>query len=224
MPYHGMYAPATYNELEYPDTMYYFRSLNYGVFEQAPKSMYLSAIYFPADEYEFSAYVKVMIKGKEHRVYAEPVRFTVKKPEGNELLARQTYLELIPIIVNDYPNNKLIVEKVDNFLQRFDNSVFIDQVLRITKYTYFSYLNKSVDEILDFQYQQITKHPNFASNYERLTSIMSCYEQKKDSEGFLNMVNNLESDIRNNEIFNKVIFHIKRDFQRRLKENMFQYE
>ena len=221
MPYSGLYYDAMSHSKEYPDTLYDFEPSYFGIFENVPKSMYLPAFYLPADEYEFLAYVNVSIKGKIYKVEAEPFKFTVYKPEGSEINARQEYLEIIPLVIDDAPDSKLISDKFESFINKYPNSVYVDQVLRKTKYNYFTYKFKSVDEVIEFQLRQISRYPFFASNYERIGSIMGYYEIKKDSIGFLNLIDNLEENNKNVEILNKVLFYIKRNFDRELKQNKF---
>lgn len=133
-------------QIEYPDTIDYFNSMNIGTFENLPNSAhpFRWAIYLPADEYEFSAYVIVSMNGKKYVVKSQPVKFTVLKPEGNEILARQAYLEILSLIRNSSFDLYTISVKVDNFRALFENSIYLDQVLRFSDPPYFEYNKKTI--------------------------------------------------------------------------------
>ena len=210
------------NVKEYPDTMRYFGKLNIGIWEDVPNSMNtISIFYLPADEYEFSAYAKVVINGKTYKVKSEPVRFTVLKPEGEEALARQAYLEILSIRLSPEIDDELIANKADIFIKKYPNSIYIDQVLRKSKMPYFIHYKKTIDERIAFYKEIIDKYPNFASNYERLTGIMTFFEKKKDLDGYKNFVNELKSKHKDNSILNKVLYYHNIDFERELRNNEF---
>ncbi len=67
----------------------------------------------------------------------------------------------------------------------------------------------------------IDKYPNFASNYERLTGIMTSFEKKKDVDGYKNFINELKSKHKDNSILNKVLYYHNIDFERELRNNEF---
>ncbi len=263
--YHGPQYSCGFPSYDYPDTMCSFEVLDFGDYElQKPREIYQVGHYFPADEYEITAYRNVMIKGKQYKVEAKPVKFVVHKPEGKDLLARKEYLEMIPImwkdsiywkdtiayndliaykeglekrpmleqdtnaynyyirlkehlemvskLWNDTTDYKLLLqEKIDSFFVKYENSVYIDKVL----YS-IGAPRKSISAI-EFYYNLILKHPEFAGNHHRLWYIMSYYSDKKDIGGYLNMIDDLESRFKDNEIFMKVLFYHKRDYQRELK-------
>lgn len=221
MPYTGGCYHSIGKQKEYSDTIYDFDILNFGTFENAPSAIYYIESYLPADEYEFSASVKVSINEKIFNVEAEPYRFSVYKPEGEENLARQSYFNFIPMVFRDSPNLKEIADSFESFMKKFPNSVYIDRVLRLTEMLYFTYTNKTIDEKIEFQLNIINKYPFFSSNYERLRSIVAYCEIKKDANGFLDMINNLESKYQNDNILKKVIFHIRRAYVRELQKNKF---
>ncbi len=215
------YCAVFGNEKEYPDTMRYFSTLNFGIFEDVPNSMNtISIFYLPADEYEFSAYAKVVINGKTYKVKAEPVKFTVLKPEGEEALARQAYLEIISLRINSN-DFKSIADKADIFIKQYPNSIYIDQILRISEPPYFMYYKKTIDERIAFYKEMIDKYPDFASNYERLTGIMTSFEKKKDVGGYRNFISELKSKHKDNSILNKVLYYHNIDFERELRNNEF---
>ena len=210
------------NTKEYPDTMRYFSTLNIGIWEDVPNSRNTFTIfYLPADEYEFSAYAKVAINGKTYKVKAEPVKFTVLKPEGEEALARQAYLEILSLRLSPEIDDELIANKADIFIKQYPNSIYIDQVLRISRIPYFIYYKKTIDERIAFYKEIIDKYPNFASNYERLTGIMTSFEKKKDVDGYKNFINELKSKHKDNSILNKVLYYHNIDFERELRNNEF---
>ena len=210
------------NSKEYPDTMRYFSTLNIGLWEDVPNSRNtISIFYFPADEYEFSAYVSVVINGKTYKIKSEPVKFTVLKPEGDEALARQAYLEIISLTINSRSDFKTRADKVNDFLEKFPNSIYIDQVLRISLTPYFIYYKKTIDEKIAFYKEIIEKYPGFASNYERLTGIMTSFEEKKDLKGYRNFIEELKSKHKDNSILNKVLYYHNIDFERELRNGEF---
>lgn len=209
------------NSKEYPDTMRYFSTLNIGLWEEVPNSRNtLSIFYFPADEYEFSAYVSVVINGKTYKIKSEPVKFTVLKPEGDEALARQAYLEILSLRINS-EDFKSIADKADIFLKQYPNSIYIDQVLRKSKLPYFSYYKESIDERILFYEDMINKYPDFASNYERLGSILVGFEEKKDLKGYRNFIEELKSKHKDNSILNKVLYYHNIDFEIELRNGEF---
>lgn len=269
IPYHGWSYVDGFPVYDYPDTMCSFDVLDFGYYElPKPREIYQVGYYFPADEYEITDYVNVTIKGKQYKVEAKPVKFVVHKPEGEDLLARKEYLDLIPISWKDtmywkdtseykslialkenYEKNplleqdinayksyirlkeylemvsmlwkdttdykSLLFEKIDSFLVKYEKSVYIDKLL----YT-FGYPKKSID-VIEFYYNLILKHPEFAGNYQRLRSIMSIYNYKNDLGRYLKMIDDLESRFKDNEMFMKVLFYHKRDYQRELKSGLF---
>jgi|GEM_PF-2358297 hypothetical protein len=210
------------NSKEYPDTMRYFSTLNIGLWEDVPNSRNtLSIFYFPADEYEFSAFVSVVINGKIYKIKSEPVKFTVLKPEGDEALARQAYLEILSLTINSRSDFRTRADKVNDFLKKFPNSIYIDQVLRISRIPYFIYYKKTIDERIAFYKEIIEKYPGFASNYERLTGIMTSFEEKKDLKGYRNFIEELKSKHKDNSILNKVLYYHNIDFERELRDGEF---
>ena len=196
---------------EYPDTIYYFYALEFGYCDFVPDNKYfiLGPYYFPAEEYKISANVNVMIKGKQYKVEAKPVKFTVHKPEGEDLLARKEYLDIIPLVwaTKDY---ELLDEKVDSFIANHKNSVYLDVVLWLTNMVYHHNVKISDDEAIEFYYNVILLHPEFAGNYFRLMQIMYHYSYKNDRDGYLSMISDLVSRFKDNEIFMKALFHHKR--------------
>ena len=240
---------------EYPDTICFFYELVFGYNElPKPQEIYPAGHYFPADEYEITAYINVTIKGKEYKVEAKPVKIVVHKPEGEDLLARNEYLEMFPLLwkdssywkdTNDYNSlieikenyeknplleqdtnaynsyirlkeylemisklwndttdyKLLLQEKIDSFFVKYENSVYIDKVLYQFGSPNSYYMKISIDNLLDFYYNVILKHPEFAGNYRRLRSIMSIYNYKNDRGGYLSMIYDLESRHKDNETF-----------------------
>lgn len=267
--FHGFSYVDGFPLYDYPDTMCSFAVLDFGDYElPKPIEIYQVGHYFPADEYEITAYRNVMIKGKQYKVEAKPVKFVVHKPEGEDLSARKEYLEMIPImwkdssywkdtnsynelvaikenyeknplleqdtnaykyyirlkdhlemiskLWNDTTDYKLLLqEKIDSFFVKYENSVYIDKVL----YS-IGAPRKSISAI-EFYYNVILKHPDFSGNYHRLMSIMSIYNYKNDRGGYLSMIYDLESKLKDNETFMKALFYHKRDYQRELKAGMF---
>jgi len=218
----GIGCPLGYIK-EYADTMCYFMRLDYGYREVAPNTRFTYTYYLPADDYEFLAYVNVSIKGKIYKIEADPFKFTVYKPDGDELLARQEYLDLFQygISSKDSANPKMMAEKYESFMKKFPNSVYVDRVMNMTKNYYFKDIKTTWDDLIDFYLDEIMKYPSFASNFYRLISIMNCYEYKKDSSGFSDLLNSLESKVKNEDILSKVLFYVKRDFDKELKQNKF---
>lgn len=267
--FHGFSYVDGFPLYEYPDTMCSFDVLDFGDYElPKPREIYQVGHYFPAYEYEITAYRNVMIKGKQYKVEAKPVKFVVHKPEGEDLLARKECLEMIPImwkdssywkdtneyislttikenyeknplleqdtnayksyirikeylemislLWNDTTDYKLLLqEKIDSFFVKYENSVYIDKVL----YS-IGAPRKSISAI-EFYYNLILKHPGFAGNYHRLRSIMLIHNSKNDLGGYLSMIYDLESRFKDNEMFMKVLFYHKREYQRELKSGMF---
>ena len=223
MPQRGPHYTHIGRQTEYPDTICYFSTMNIGVLEKIPNSIHSFrwAIYLPADEYEFSAYVSVVINGKTYKIKSEPVKFTVLKPEGDEALARQAYLEIISLTINSRSDFKTRADKVNDFLEKFPNSIYIDQVLRISLTPYFIYYKKTIDEKIAFYKEIIEKYPGFASNYERLTGIMTSFEENKDLDGYRNFIEELKSKHKDNSILNKVLYYHNIDFERELRNGEF---
>ena len=110
---------------------------------------------------------------------------------------------------------KTRADKMDNFLKQYPNSIYLDQVLRLSTVPYFKYYIKSLDEQILFLEDIINAHPNFASNYERLTSIILYYERKNDLEGYNQFIDELKSEHKDNYILNKVLYYTNRDFEAR---------
>lgn len=197
-------------QTEYPDTINYFSSMNIGTFENLPNSAhpFRWAIYLPADEYEFSAYVIVSMNGEKYVVKSQPVKFTVLKPEGDEILARQAYLEILSLIRNSSFDLYTISVKVDNFRALYKNSIYLDQVLRFSDPPYFEYNKKTIDEVISITEEIIKIHPSFASNFERFKLLMSNYASKNDLYGFKKFIEELKSQNKNNSTLNKVLYHL----------------
>ncbi len=254
---------------EYPDTISSFYVLEFGYYElPKPREIYQVGYYYPADVYEINAYINVMIKGKEYKVEAKPVKFFIRKPEGEDFLARNEYLEMFPLLWKDssywkdtnayksltefkenYEKNPLLEqdtnayksyirlkeylemvsklwkdttdyklllqEKIDSFFVKYENSVYIDKVL----YS-IGAPRKSISAI-EFYYNLILKHPEFAGNYHRLNKIMRIYNDENDSSGYLSMIYDLESRLKDNEIFKKVLYYHKRIYQMELSQGLF---
>jgi hypothetical protein len=218
MPQRGPYYTHIGRQTEYPDTICYFSTMNIGVLEKIPNSIHSFrwAIYLPADEYEFSAYVIVVINGMTHKIKSEPVKFTVLKPVGEEALARQSYLEILSVRRNcDDMDLKSISEKVDNFISQYPNSIYIDQVFRTSDAPYFDYYKKNLDDMISITEERIKMYPNFASNYERLKLLMQNFESKNDLNGFKQFISELKSEHKDNYILNKVLYYTNRDFETR---------
>lgn len=226
VPYSGAIYHVIRNKEDYPDTLRIFDVLDFGYFEEPSKySMYLGSLYIIADKYKINASVDISINGKKYKIKSEPWEFEVSKPEGDEAIAREKYRELFPMIVKLSPNEERDTKKIAdfmlNFMEQFPNSVYIDQVLINGSYSYFENYPKSIDEEIEFWKAVILKYPNFASNYRRMDRILSCYIYKKDPNGFLELVNELENKIGSNETFTKVLFYIMRNYERELKNNKF---
>ena len=216
MPQRGPHYTHIGRQTEYPDTICSFSTMNIGSHETLPNSLYLrSTYYLPAEEYEFSAYVIVVINGITHKIKSEPVKFTVLKPVGEEALARQAYLEILSLVAESRSDFKTRADKMDNFLKQYPNSIYLDQVLRFSTVPYFKYYIKSLDEQILFLENIINAHPNFASNYERLISIILYYERKNDLEGYKQFISELKSEHKDNYILNKVLYYTNRDFETR---------
>lgn len=269
IPYHGASYVDGFPLYDYPDTICYIGVIEFGYYElPKPREIFQVGYYFPSEEYEITAYTNVMIKGKEYKVEAKPVKFTVHKPVGEDLSARKEYLEMFPLLWkdssywkdtneykslitikenleknplleqdtnayksyislkeylemlsklwNDTTDYKLLLqEKIDSFFVKYEKSVYIDKL----EYT-FGYPKKSLD-VIEFYYNLILKHPEFAGNYRRLRYLMSFYSYKNDRGGYLCMIYDLESRFKDNEIFMKVLFYHKRDYQRELKSDLF---
>lgn len=206
---------------DYPDTIRYFEPMCVGKEEEVPNAMYFMCYYLPAEEYELYASVNVSIGGKPYKVKSEPVKFTVLKPEGEEALARQTYLEMLSLFINSNSDTRELAEKTHNFLKQYPNSSYIDQMLRISEPSYLFYYSKTLDEKISFLSNIINKYPDFASNKERLGSIMVYFEEKKDVEGYKNFIKELKSKHKDNSILNKVLYYHNIDFERELRNNEF---
>lgn len=274
IPYHGFSYVDGFPLYDYPDTMCSIGVLDFGYYElPKPREIYQVGYYFPAEEYELTDYVDVTIKGKQYKVESKPVKFTVHKPEGEDLSARKEYLDIIPISwkdagywkdTNEYNSltaikvnyeknpmlaqdtnayksyirikeyldmvsklyndttdyNSLLFDKIDSYLVKYEKSVYVDKLLYTFGYPYFRNANKSINAI-EFYYNLILKHPEFAGNYHRLRYLMSLYSYKNDREGYLSMINDLESRFKDNEIFKKILFYHKRDYERELKSGLF---
>ena len=216
MPQRGPHYTHIGRQTEYPDTICYFSTMNIGSHETLPNSLYLrSTYYLPAEEYEFSAYVIVVINGITHKIKSEPVKFTVLKPVGEEALARQAYLEILSLVAESRSDFKTRADKMDNFLRQYPNSIYLDQVLRFSAVPYFKYYIKSLDEQILFLENIINAHPNFASNYERLISIILYYERKNDLEGYNQFIDELKSKHKDSNILNNVLYYFNKNFETR---------
>lgn len=267
--YHGASYVDAFPNYNYPDTICSFYELEFGYYElPKPREIYQVGYYYPADVYEINAYINVIIKGKEYKVEAKPVKFFIHKPEGDEFSTRKEYLEMIPLLwkdssywkdTNEYKSlieikendeknplleqdtnayksyirlkeylemvsklwkdttdyKLLLQEKIDSFFVKYENSVYIDKF----EYT-FGYPNKSLD-VIEFYYNLIFKHPEFAGNYHRLRYLMSLYSHKNDRGGYLSMIYDLESRLKDNEIFKKVLYYHKRYYQIELNQGLF---
>lgn len=203
-----VYTTIGKNPTDYPDTIQLFDVLNVGIFEESPDAMHLAITYLPVDDYEFTATVNVAVKGENYKIKSEPYKFKVLKPEGDEALARQEYLEIFQLVFSSPPENKRVANKVDNFFVQYPNSVYIDQILRKSLIAYFIYYNKSLDEEISFLTNIIEKYPGFASNFERLIGLRACFDSKNDLDGFIKFINELKSKNKDNNTLNKVLYYL----------------
>lgn len=192
----------------YPDTIRLFDVLNVGVWEEAPAAMHLAITYLPADDYEFTATVNVAVKGENYKIKSEPYKFKVLKPEGEEALARKEYLDLISFVINAKNDAQTMIDKVDNFLEKYSNSIYIDQVLRVSNVPYFRKFKGNLDERIIFGEYIINKYPDFASNYERIYVLQIEFFVTNNMEGFNKFINELKSKNKGNSTLYKVLYYL----------------
>lgn len=220
MPFQGGRGDCNFGTpKEYPDTISFMDQSEFGYQEIAPNTSFTNSYYFPADEYEFNAYVIVSINGKKYKINAKPWNFTVYKPEGDEILVRQSYLNIFQLFYKGNSYEKAISDSLENILIKYPNSSYIDRVLNF-EYLILKYKEMSPVEQKDYELNQINLNPYRASNLHRLYSILSYFEYKKDSKGFLNLLYNLESKYKGDHVFDSIIFTIKKCF----KEDYFIYK
>jgi hypothetical protein len=213
------YAPPFFdifgNPKEYPDTMYVFGTLDIGIYEHAPKSMYLSSIYLPADVYKYYAQAYVVINKKTYIVESESIQFTVHKPEGDDASVRQIYFDLIPLVVTDssYRDYDLISSMVDSCFQYYMNSVYINRIFELTRPYYFQVKKFTTDECIELYKKLTIRYPY----YQNFRELLGLYFLKHDPDGFIAFVNSVEMENRDYSSLKTVLFHIKRFFEMMLR-------